>query len=58
VSYRISTYDPIDDDAVRFACDWHLFAAGLSLWALRAYIRYLRSCGYDDQASILVERET
>jgi hypothetical protein len=54
-TYRLSTYDPgaaLDDD-----WGWVLRLAGLAKWGLRAAIREARATGYDDDLSILVERE-
>ena len=65
-TYCISTYDPCDDAYPSGAgpvCPigdefgWHKRAGGLSRWQLRKWIRELRRRGYDDDLSILVERE-
>lgn len=55
-TYRISTYDPTD--TMETDGEWTLRVAGLSLWQLRAAIRQARGEGYDDNCSILVERDS
>lgn len=53
--YRISTCDPGDTPADDFA--WVVRHAGLTLWGLRDALREVRGMGYEDELSILVERE-
>ena len=54
-TYRLSVYDPSD----HYSEDgkWTPQRTGLSKWGLREAIRWARSCGYDVDVSILVERE-
>jgi hypothetical protein len=54
-TYRISTHDPGDEFPDGWG--WTVRMAGLPLWALRGAIREMRGRGYDDDVSILVERE-
>jgi hypothetical protein len=54
-TYRLSTYDPGDD--IDEPWGWNRRVCGLSLWQLRDAIREWRAMGYDDEMSILVERE-
>jgi hypothetical protein len=58
-TYRVLSYDPVDDGCqVKGEFNWRVRSAGVRLWGLRQAIRDLRSQGYDDDVSILVERET
>lgn len=52
--YRILTYD---GDVKGEAFGWRVRAHGMRLWSLRRAIRRCRDEGYDDDCSILVERE-
>lgn len=54
-SYRISTYDP--GDGPHDPWGWRVRHCGLPLMALRAPLREFRDPGYDDDLSILIERE-
>ena len=53
-TYRLSTYDPNDDDD---GFGWNCRYRGMTIWQLRSAIREMRKRGYDDDASILVENE-
>jgi hypothetical protein len=54
-TYRLSTYDPGDDEDADWG--WTVRVSGLGLWGLRAALRDFRGRGYEDDVSILVERE-
>lgn len=54
-TYRLSTYDPGDD--FEDFWDWRVRWSGLTKWGLRDAIREARGEGYEDDLSILVERE-
>lgn len=53
-TYRLSTYDP--DMTPEGEWGWNLREPSLSKWDLRRAIRKARGMGYDDDVSILVER--
>lgn len=55
MTYRLSTRDPGDTPDEEWF--WNRRHSGLSLFALRNAIRAARDLGYDDDVSILVERE-
>lgn len=54
-TYRVSTYDT--GTCINDPWDWSVRAVRQDLMRLRWWIRTLRAMGYEDDLSILVERE-